>query len=44
MSHQYEEAGSIADFLPVYLKQIVEFGYDSAPLEVDARAHERDGV
>ena len=42
--HQYEEAGSIADFLPVYLKQIVEFGYDSAPLEVDARAHERDGV
>lgn len=40
--HQYEQAGSIADFLPVYLKQIVEFGYDSAPLEVDARAHERD--
>ncbi len=40
--HQYEEAGSIAAFLPVYLQQIVEFGYDRAPLEVDARNHERD--
>lgn len=35
--HQYEQAGSIAAFLPAYLKQIVEFGYDNAPLEVDAR-------
>ncbi len=40
--HQYEEAGSIAAFLPVYLRQIVEHGYDNAPLEVDARAHEGD--
>jgi len=40
--HQYELAGSIAAFLPVYLQQIVQFGYAKAPLEVDARAHERD--
>jgi hypothetical protein len=40
--YQYESAGSIAAFLPVYLDQIVSFGYEHAPLEVDARAHERD--
>ena len=40
--HQYEVAGSIAAFLPVYLQQIVEFGYDGAPLEIDARSYERD--
>jgi SAM-dependent methyltransferase len=38
--HQYEQAGSIADFLPDYLQQIVEFGYAAAPLEQDAREHE----
>ena len=38
--HQYEVLGSIEKFLPVYLQQIVEFGYENAPLEVDARAHE----
>ena len=38
--HQYEQHGSIAAFLPVYLKQIVEVGYAGAPLEQDARAHE----
>lgn len=37
---QYEAHGSIAAFLPVYLQQIVEFGYDNAPFEIDARAHE----
>lgn len=37
---QYEEAGSIEAFLPVYLAQIVELGYADAPLERDARAHE----
>ena len=37
---QYEEAGSIAAYLPKYLQQIVEFGYFQAPYEVDARAHE----
>ena len=39
---QYERAGSIADFLPVYLRQIVEAGYFNAPLEKDAREHEID--
>ena len=38
---QYEQAGSIAAFLPVYLRQILEFGYEQAPLEVDARSFER---
>lgn len=38
--HQYEEHGSIAAFLAVYLPQVVECGYAAAPLEMDARAHE----
>jgi hypothetical protein len=38
--HQYERAGSIAAFLPVYLVQLLEVGYRDAPLEIDARAHE----
>jgi hypothetical protein len=38
--YQYEAAGSIAAFLPVYLQQIVAFGYVDAPFEADARAHE----
>jgi hypothetical protein len=41
--HQYECAGSIAAFLPVYLGQIVELGYENAPFEIDARAHEQAG-
>jgi len=39
--YQYEQAGSIAAFLPIYLQQIITVGYRNAPLEVDARAHER---
>lgn len=39
--HQYEQAGSIAAFLPVYLQQIVSVGYANAPFELDAKAHER---
>jgi hypothetical protein len=39
---QYETAGSIAAFLPIYLKQIVTVGYANAPYELDARRHERD--
>jgi hypothetical protein len=39
--YQYEHAGSIAAFLPAYLQQIVTVGYNNAPFEVDARAHER---
>ena len=38
--YQYEQAGSIAAFLPIYLKQIVSFGYANAPFELDAKAHE----
>ena len=38
--HQYEQASSVADFLGVYLQQIVEHGYQNAPLECDARSHE----
>jgi hypothetical protein len=40
--YQYEEAGSIAAFLPIYLEQILSVGYTAAPFEVDARAHERE--
>jgi hypothetical protein len=38
---QYEQAGSIDAFLPVYLQQIVQLGYAECPLEIDARNHER---
>ena len=38
--YQYERAGSIAAFLPVYLTQMLDVGYRDAPLEIDARAHE----
>ncbi len=41
--HQYEQAGSIAAFLPVYLEQVLDCGYADAPLEADARAHEIAG-
>ena len=41
--YQYECAGSIASFLPIYLREIVTRGYADAPSEIDARAHERDG-
>ena len=38
--YQYEQAGSIAAYLPDYLLQIVKYGYSSAPYEIDARTHE----
>lgn len=38
--YQYESNGGIAAFLPVYLQQIVTFGYSNAPFEKDAKAHE----
>ncbi len=38
--YRYEQYGSIAEFLPVYLRQIVEYGYGNAPAEIDARQHE----
>ena len=42
--YQYEQAGSIAEFLPGYLLQIVEHGYDATTFEADACAHERDDL
>ena len=39
--YQYEQAGSIAEFLPKYLQQIVTFGYHNAPFEKDACDHEQ---
>jgi hypothetical protein len=38
--YQVEIAGGLAAFLHEYLKQIADFGYDDAPYEIDARAHE----
>lgn len=38
--HQYENFGSISAFLQEYLRQIAEFGYEKAPLELDAQNHE----
>ena len=37
---QYEQAGSIAAFISMYLQQIVEYGYDNAPSEKDAEQYE----
>jgi hypothetical protein len=38
--YQYEQYGSIAAFLPVYLKQVIEVGYRNAAFEKDAQAYE----
>jgi len=40
---QYEASGGIRPFLGIHLADLVAFGYDNSPFEVDARAHERDG-
>jgi hypothetical protein len=37
---QYEQAGGIRAFLAIHLPQLLEFGYEDSPFEVDARAHE----
>jgi len=42
--YQYEAAGSIENFLPIYLQQIAVHGYHDAPFEIDARQHEIDAV
>lgn len=39
---QYEACGGIAGFLGVHLADLVAFGYEDSPFEVDARAHEID--
>jgi len=39
--YQYEQFGSIANFLPVYLQQIIDVDYENASFEGDAKAHEK---
>jgi hypothetical protein len=38
--YQYERAGSIAAFLPLYLYEVATLTYTNAPFEIDARNHE----
>jgi len=38
--HQYEKAGGIRAFLPVYLNSIFEVGMWNSPFENDARMHQ----
>ncbi len=38
---QYESMGGIPPFLARHLQDLARFGYERAPFEVDARAHER---
>jgi hypothetical protein len=38
---QYEAAGSVRAFLAVHLEHLAKYGYDDAPFELDARAHEQ---
>lgn len=38
--YQYEQAGTMSAFLADYLHQIIQYGYEAAPLEEDARIHE----
>jgi len=42
--YQYEVAGSIEAFLPLYLQQIAAVRYERASYEVDARAWEGAGL
>lgn len=42
--YQFEQAGSLESFLTDYICQVIEFGHDQAPLERDARQHERRWV
>jgi hypothetical protein len=37
---QYERAGGIAPFLAIHLPDLARYGYEDAPFERDARAHE----
>jgi hypothetical protein len=41
---QYEDAGSISAFLPVYLQEIAKRGYIECSFEVDARQYELIGI
>jgi hypothetical protein len=41
---QYEAHGSIEAYLSVYIPELLEFGYEDAPMERDARAAETSGL
>jgi hypothetical protein len=36
--HQFEQAGSLDNYLRRYLMELLEFGYRNAPMEIDASA------
>lgn len=38
--HQYEEEGDLEKYIEKYLLQVSAFGYENAPLEIDARKYE----
>jgi hypothetical protein len=38
--YQYEQAGSISNYMKAYFEQVMQYGYKYAPLEVDAQKHE----
>lgn len=38
--YQYEQAGSVRKFLDRYIAEVLAYGYQDAPLEIDARTHE----
>ena len=40
--YQCEQAGSIAAYIALYIRQVVEYGYIQAPYEVDARSQEKE--
>jgi len=42
--YQYEQAGTIENFLMEYIPQILQFGYHHAPLELDAHEYELFGI
>ena len=42
--YQFEQAGSIAAFLPLYFESIIQFGNWDSPFERDARAHELEEI
>lgn len=40
--YQFEQAGSLAAFMTQYVQQVIEYGHEQAPLELDARAYGPD--
>lgn len=38
--YQFEESGSIQVFIGEYLQQLIQYGYELSPFEIDSREHE----